>query len=113
VPAFQQLNIALVSTTEPDDIVGDITPPGNGTDHARFDFEEQTLALTRVSNLITTRSDSFTVYIIVQGWQAAGTPQAQRRVQRRAAFIVDRSKLAPATNCGGESDVKIINVPND
>jgi hypothetical protein len=108
VPAFQQLNIALVSTTEPDDIVGDITPPGNGTDHARFDFEEQTLALTRISNLITTRSDTFTVYIVVQGWQGS-----RLTVQRRTAFIVDRSKLAPATNCGGESDVKIINVPND
>ena len=29
--------------------------------------------VTRLSNLITTRSDSFTVYIVVQGWRNAGT----------------------------------------
>jgi hypothetical protein len=60
------------------------------------DFQEQNLALARVSNLITTRSDSYTVYVLVQGWANAGTAGAKLVVQRRAAFIVDRSGMTPA-----------------
>ena len=37
------------------------------------DFEEQFLMLNRMSNLITTRSDSFTCYVVLQGWQSPGT----------------------------------------
>ena len=60
------------------------------------DFQTMNLALARVSNLITTRSDSFTVYVLVQGWQNAGTATAKLVVQRRAAFIVDRSGMTPS-----------------
>jgi hypothetical protein len=69
------------------------------------DFQEQNLALTRVSNLITTRSDSYTVYLLIQGWANAGTNTAKLVVQRRAAFIVDRSGTTPAN-----PTVKITNV---
>jgi hypothetical protein len=62
-------------------------------DHVGFDFEKKYLNLTRISNLLTTRSDCFTVYLQVQGWRDAGTTNAKMVVQRRLAFIVDRSRL--------------------
>ena len=66
--------------------------------------------MTKVSNLITTRSDSFTVYIQLQGWRGVGgTNPPQLVVQRRAAFIQDRSQLTntnrvlpPAVNVANE-----------
>src|SRR5207302_258 len=72
---------------------GDLSPLGGTGDGVLNDFEEQFLMLNRISNLITTRSDSFTVYIIVQGWRNAGTSTPQLVVQRRAAMIVDRSNV--------------------
>jgi hypothetical protein len=60
-------------------------------DQSRGDFEERNLALTRISNLITTRSDSFTAYILVQGWRDAETANAALVVQRRLGLILDRS----------------------
>jgi len=61
----------------------------------RQDFEEKFLMINRISNMITTRSDSFTVYILVQGWSGVpGSPTLT--VQRRAAYVCDRSKLSPA-----------------
>ena len=79
---------------------GDISPLGPGAapagaDGVRFDFEERFLLLNRISNLITTRSDSYTVYLVVQGWQDAGTANPVLRTQRRLAFIVDRSRVIP------------------
>jgi hypothetical protein len=62
-------------------------------DHVVGDFEKKFLALNRISNLITTRSDAFTAYIQVQGWRDAGTPNAKLVAQRRLAFIVDRSRV--------------------
>ena len=68
------------------------------------DFESQYLALTRISNLITTRSDTYTVYVAVQGWRHAGTNKAELVVQRRAAYLTDRTTLSdtnktlPVTN---------------
>jgi hypothetical protein len=62
-------------------------------DHVAGDFEKKFLALNRISNLITTRSDSFTAYIQVQGWRDAGTANAKLVAQRRLAFIVDRSRV--------------------
>ncbi len=55
------------------------------------DFEQRFAVLTRISNLITTRSDSFTCYILLQGWRNAGTTSATLATERRAAFILDRS----------------------
>ncbi|HZN68729.1 MAG TPA: hypothetical protein VFB66_25850, partial [Tepidisphaeraceae bacterium] len=78
---------------------GDLSPyrPGDATttDGVRGDFEEQFLTLTRISNLVTTRSDSFTCYIYVVGVQYAGTPDARIKVQRRVGLIIDRSTVTP------------------
>ncbi|MCS7032727.1 MAG: hypothetical protein NZ561_01890, partial [Phycisphaerae bacterium] len=66
-----------------------------GLTRPRFDFKEQSLLLTRVSNLITTRSDMFTVYLLIEGWENAGTSKAERKVSRRMAFFLDRSQTTP------------------
>ena len=63
-------------TADPGNADGDLSPynaNGGTTDQVVGDFESQFLALTRISNLITTRSDSFTAYVVVQGWRGAGT----------------------------------------
>jgi hypothetical protein len=87
-------------------------PINHGFDGVRLDFEEKANMLGRLSNLITTRSDSFTVYIVVQGWKNAGSTNPleppQLVVQRRSAFIADRSGI---TALGGQ--VKTYNFPND
>jgi hypothetical protein len=49
--------------------------------------------INRLSNLITLRSDSFTAYVLVEGWRDAYTPDAKRVLQRRKAFIIDRSNV--------------------
>ena len=113
IPAFRVAQTALVSVDwngnsvpdeEPDDITGDLSPydaTRNNTtvapidptgDGVRYDFEEQYLLLNRVSNLITTRSDTYTVYILLQGYRNAGTANPELVVERRAAMIVDRSR---------------------
>jgi hypothetical protein len=66
------------------------------------DFEYRTRELTRVSNLATTRSDSYTVYIIVQAWRTDGNGPANSSsnvrmvAEQRRAFVVDRSAVSPA-----------------
>jgi hypothetical protein len=71
----------------PDDEAGDFSP-----DKVAGDFEKQYLSIVRVSNLITTRSDSFTAYVSVQGWRDAGDPEkAELEVERRFIMLVDRS----------------------
>jgi hypothetical protein len=62
------------------------------------DFKSQYQMINRVSNLITTRSDSFTAYVLLQGWRNAETPGATLAVQRRAAFRIDRSGITPINN---------------
>lgn len=101
-----------------DDAHGDLTPSGAGTDQVYGDFETQYLVLNRISNLITTRSDSFTVYVLVQGWRNAGTSTPELVVQRRAAFIADRAAVKPistTTTAAGTdtalSPVQRMNVP--
>jgi hypothetical protein len=85
-------------------------PPAVGTSaNVLGDFENQNLALNRISNLITTRSDSFTAYVLVQGWHNAGTAAATLVVQRRGAFIIDRSTITPANN----TSPAITNVPTE
>jgi hypothetical protein len=100
VPEFSNAQDAILTTREPNDVDGDFSPLGGTantlTDGARFDFEERFLLLNRISNMITTRSDSYTVYLLVQGWQDAGTASPQLRTQRRLAFIVDRSRINPS-----------------
>lgn len=110
------------TATSLDDAAGDITPLNDtstnpkrkmlaGTTVPQLDnvvnnYEQQNNEINRISNLITTRSDSFTVYIIVQGFRNAGTASPELVVQRRAAFIADRSGVTP-TN----SNINSLNVP--
>ena len=88
--------IDLNGGADPDVRAGDTSPgvPGE-TDRVRGDFEEYFLVLNRISNLVTTRSDSFTCYVYVMGVEHDGTPQAALKVQRRVAFIADRSAIRP------------------
>src|SRR5690606_35230074 len=77
---------------------GDVSPYEGAVpagDGVLDDFEQHYMPLTRLSNLITTRSDSFTVYIVLEGWENAGTPDAAMVSQKRRAFIVDRSGYTP------------------
>lgn len=88
---------------------GDLTPlvtasNGEVPDQVQGDFEKQFLAFNRISNLVTVRSDSFTTYVLVQGWRNAGTATPELVVQRRAAFISDRSASIPSN--------KILNITN-
>jgi hypothetical protein len=59
------------------------------------DFAQNYEVLSRISNLITTRSDSFTCYVYVMGVAHDGAPDAEIKVQRRVAFIADRSGVRP------------------
>jgi hypothetical protein len=70
-------------------------PSGATTDGVTNDFEARFGMITRVSNLLTTRSDTYTVYVLVQGWSGVGTATPNLVVQRRAAFIADRSQMTP------------------
>jgi hypothetical protein len=105
---------AMSDPVDRDDDNGDVSPPGQPADPAnptpaelatlynlrdgvRGDFEEQFLFLNRISNLVTTRSDSFTNYIIVQGWRGIGTANPELVVQRRKAFMSDRSAATAAS----------------
>jgi hypothetical protein len=111
VPAFKDAITTWGGAADPDDLQGDVSPhnPVGVTplpvDNARNDFEEQFMMLNRISNLITTRSDSYTVYIIVQGWRNAGTDKPELVVQRRAAMIIDRSRITGGT--GGAEPIRI------
>jgi len=80
--------------------VGDVSP---GT--VAGDFKARYLMLNRISNLVTTRSDTFTCYILVQGWREAGTNLPSLDWEQRKAFILDRS--------GGPDHLKMIPVPTD
>ena len=64
------------------------------------DYEAVTTDLARVGNLLTTRSDSYTVYLVVQAWENFGSngtsrPTARLVRQERVAFVVDRSGVLP------------------
>jgi hypothetical protein len=79
-----------------------------GPDNVSGDFESVFNAMTRVSNLVTTRSDSYTAYILIQGWRGAETPSPHLVVQRRAAIIIDRSAVTPQNRTPN-----IVNVPSN
>lgn len=87
---------------DPGNTQGDISPLNTAnavpapTDGVRNDFEERYLAINRISNMITTRSDTFTCYILIQAWQNAGTTNATLVGEKRAAFILDRNQVTPA-----------------
>ena len=78
-------------------------PETDPTDHVYGDVKTRFLLLQRISNLVTVRSDSFTIYVQVQGWQNAGTKSPNLVAQRRTGVLVDRSQVKPvhATNPNG------------
>lgn len=96
VPGFQAALGDISLTADTDDDKGDLSPLGQGnTDKVIGDFETQYLEMIRISNMVTTRSDSFTGYVLVQGWRNVGSGTPELVVQRRAGFIVDRSTMKP------------------
>jgi len=102
IPAFQEAIRAGATNTY-------AAGPRNDTAGVPNDFEENFVMVNRISNLITTRSDSFTVYIVIQGWRNAGTAKPSLVVQKRAAFIVDRNNITATS--GGVP--KITAIAND
>jgi hypothetical protein len=99
-PGFRNAMLTLnflAAGTDPNDDQGDFSPlTPAAADGVRADFEEKSLALSRISNLVTTRSDSFTCYLLVQGYRDAETANPELVVQRRVAFLLDRSGTVPA-----------------
>jgi len=105
-----------VYATEVDDADGDFSPynrnpvVGQGksetdsVDHVYSDFKAEYLALTRISNLLTTRSDSFTVYVLVQAWRGAGTDSPELVGQRRVVFLADRTSVRPLPPTGPKAN---------
>ncbi|HSI34107.1 MAG TPA: hypothetical protein VK986_11010 [Tepidisphaeraceae bacterium] len=103
----------VAAGTDPTSAQGDISPLSVGTsphDGLRMNYEEKYLALTRISNLITLRSDTYTAYLIVEGWRNAGTPSASLVAKRRLSFIVDRSKMS-MTKAGSPRTPAVHTVP--
>lgn len=74
-------------------------PDLTGGDGAADDFEERDLIFSRISNLVTVRSDVFTAYILVR----VGTDGGQKRV----IAILDRSDVYPDGSGGAIGDVII------
>jgi hypothetical protein len=72
------------------------------------DWMEKTLMVSRISNMVTLRSDSFTAYVIVQGWRNAGTQFPDLVLQKRMAVLIDRSQVG-TTN----GTVSSYNIPTD
>jgi hypothetical protein len=94
---------------------------GGANPNIAEDFQTDFAVLDRVSNLITVKSDTFTVYIVIEGWQNAvltplaapatlPNPPPQLKITRRYAFIADRSKISPDLT---SRFLKTIVFPND
>ena len=81
---------------------GNVFPALTPTDGAGDLFEERDAIFTRISNLITVRSDVFTAYILVR----IGTDGPQKRV----IAILDRSGVTPTS--GKVKIVAIQSVPD-
>jgi len=74
------------------------------------DFRPSYYQLTRLSNLITTRSDTFTCYLLIQGWKNVGTTQPQLVVEQRTAFVIDRNGVNNTNNT--TSALNVTSIPN-
>lgn len=119
--AWGHLNF-LPAGTDPGDSQGDYSPydptaTANGltnlTDGVRNDFEERYLQIARLSNLLTTRSDSFNVYVLVQSWKnigAGATTPPMLTWEKRIAFTADRSSLDAITKA---RIIKTTDIPAD
>jgi DNA uptake protein ComE-like DNA-binding protein len=111
VPPAPTSALGLISPADPNFETATPTATATGIPE---DYQWDCLTLDRISNLITTRSDTFTIYVVLQGWQNAGSTNAalppQPMVTRRFAYIVDRSAVNadPTTRF-----LKTLTVPND
>ncbi|MGD0388920.1 MAG: helix-hairpin-helix domain-containing protein [Tepidisphaeraceae bacterium] len=112
IPTAPTSSTGLLSPPDPN--FGTSTAASTTPTGITEDYQWDCLTLSRISNLITTRSDTFTVYIEVQGWQNAGSTNAslppQPMITRRYAFIVDRSAINGDPN---SRFLKTVTVPND
>lgn len=119
---FDLNRVALPDGTRLRDVLGDtftsvfgpeqgrLAPYANGAaeDVVRGDFLARYLVMTRVSNLVTTRSDSFVVYVLTQGWRDAETAAPKLVAQRRVAALVDRTGVTPL-----DRSARVVRVPTD
>lgn len=87
-----------------------VNAPDFTTDSVDTDIEERTVLFSRLSNLVTTRSDVFTAYVVLQGREYDndlrnnGSASANNRgwvpaVERRFVMTMDRSNV---TDTNGE-----------
>ncbi|MEA2735830.1 MAG: hypothetical protein QOE14_2281, partial [Humisphaera sp.] len=90
---FRNMLGNMVDNGDSDDNQGDYSPLGAALDGVAMDYEERYGNLMRLSNLMTTRSDVFTVYVLVQGWKNVGSPYPVLVAERRSAFIADRTRI--------------------
>lgn len=74
--------------------LGDFTPFA-GDDFTLNDYESRYNQVIRLSSMLTTRSDTFTAYVLLQGWRNPGTPSATLIAERRVGYIFDRTQLTP------------------
>jgi hypothetical protein len=73
---------------------GDLSPHDGMTN----EVAQRSLLVDRIGNLVTTRSDSFTCYVTIQGWRNAahqgGDPELV--LERKDVYVLDRSQVTPA-----------------
>ena len=75
-----------------------ITAVAGTSDGVPGDFEKKFLTLTNISNLITTRSDTFTCYVLVQAWRNVGlgpTVPPELVAEKRLVFVANRCTVGP------------------
>lgn len=95
---------------------GDITlasaafPAFGATGTPLTDFRPSYYQITRLSNLITTRSDTFTCYLLIQGWKNVGTTLPQLVVEQRTAFVIDRNSVNNTANT--VNALNVTTIPN-
>lgn len=94
-------------TTEFSSAQGNYTNTGQTPAVAAGDFQGTFLMANRVSNMLTTHSDSFTAYIEIQGWQNAETASPVLKVTRRATILIDRSKVTPVSQTVNTTNVPV------
>jgi hypothetical protein len=66
------------------------------------DYANTYHSFIRVSNLLTTRSDAFTMYVLLQQWQDFGTAQPVLLNESRYAAVIDRSQLSDVDRTGAK-----------
>jgi hypothetical protein len=86
------------------------------TNQPTTDLFSELYNLNRVSNLITTRSDVYTVYYTVQAWTYRPNTGGWNQVQdtrlvgeRRGAFVLDRSQALPGGSVKAVQTIQIAN----